>query len=69
MTNPTWPAPRPRPGSKIVHSWRCDRKAAIVETTKRDPAGRLRVVFRCQGCGHDDMAERLLTRSDGGDAA
>lgn len=58
MTETTWPAPRDRRGSHVQHSWRCPRRAAIVETVRKDPTGRGWVVDMCQACGGTDLAHR-----------
>ena len=71
ITEPTWPAPERRPGSKIRHSWKCTRSEGIEQTTRRDLTGIIREVERCRECGADDLAERLLSqaRPDPGPAA
>ena len=71
MTAPIWPAPPPRRGAKIRHSWRCSRSAGIGQTTRRAPAdGAIIEVDICLECDVTDMAERLLAeRPDPGPAA
>jgi hypothetical protein len=64
MTEPLWPAPATRKGSRIVHSWRCARTDPIVETVRRTVSGQARVCFQCVGCGGTDLAERELRRND-----
>jgi hypothetical protein len=49
-----------RPPDRVRHSWRCTRRAPVVETVKADSTGRKRVVSMCQECGHDDLPERIL---------
>ena len=55
-TDPTWP---PRPPDRIRHSWRCTRRAPIVETIRRDQTDRAHVVSQCTECNADDLVERL----------
>lgn len=64
--------PPDRPGRRIRHSWRCTRRAPVVETTRRAGDGRLYVVEHCTECERDDLAERLADRllpGDGPEAA
>jgi hypothetical protein len=56
MTKPTWP---PRPPDRIRHSWRCTRRAVIVETVRAGETGRSHVVALCVECDGTDLAERL----------
>jgi len=54
----------PRPPDRVRHSWRCTRRAPVVETVKADRTGRKRVVSMCQECGHDDMPERIRAEAE-----
>jgi hypothetical protein len=67
ITEPLWPAPERRPGSRIRHSWKRSRSEGIEQATRRAPDGTIVEVERCAECEADDLAERLLSR--GGDAA
>jgi hypothetical protein len=61
MTDQTWP---PRPPDRVRHSWRCSRRAAVVETIRADPAGRPFVVSLCTECDQHDLAERLRAEAE-----
>jgi hypothetical protein len=65
----TWPQIPPRPGGKIVHSWRCDRAAPVVETVRELHDGERVVCWQCAGCDGTDASERLLARLDRPDDA
>lgn len=58
MTTDTapWP-PGLTPSDRVRHSWRCTRRAPVVETVKPDSTGRKRIVSHCIECGHDDMPD------------
>ena len=45
--------------SRVKHSWRCVHRGPLVETTRRDATGVVRVVERCQECGGTDLVERV----------
>jgi len=68
ITEPIWPAPERRPGSRIRHSWKCSRSEPIKQATRRTPDGDIIRVERCNECGADDYADRALIPGPG-DAA
>ena len=62
-----WPPGLPPP-DRVRHSWRCTRRAPVVETVKPDSTGRKRVVSHCTECGHDDMPDRICAEAARADA-
>ena len=67
MTAPLWPAPREQRGSHVQHSWRCDRRATILETVRTDATGRRWVVAVCAGCDGSDLTWRMRIAKRGAD--
>jgi hypothetical protein len=55
-----------RPPDRIRHSWRCTRRAPVVETVVADSTSRNRVVSQCTECGHDDLPERIRAEAERG---
>jgi hypothetical protein len=68
ITEPLWPAPERRPGSRIRHGWKCSRTGGTKQATRRTPDGDIIRVERCAECGMDDYSERVLMPGPG-DAA
>ena len=70
MPDRPWPHPPTIPGARVVHSWRCTRREAIEQTTKRDPvSGAIIECEACSECAGTDMSWRLQHPELGGDAA
>jgi hypothetical protein len=55
---------RARPPDRIRHSWKCTRRAAVVETIRADPSGRPHVVALCFECDLHDLADRIRTEAE-----
>ena len=56
-----------RLGAFVVHSFRCTREAAIVETVRADPFGKRWTVAQCVRCEGSDLTHRMRLATRGRD--